>query len=143
MAARDRGLPVARANRRRGEIEAVIDGERRILCLTLGALSELETAFGVDDLAALGAHFARGRLRADDLVRVLAAGLRGAGNLFSDEEVAAMGIDGGIVAAARIATELLEAAFADESEAAGGAPPNPMTPQQATRSRERKAPGRA
>lgn len=24
-----------RANRRRGEIEAIIDGERRILCLTL------------------------------------------------------------------------------------------------------------
>ena len=30
-----------RANRRRGEVEAEMDGERRILCLTLGALAEL------------------------------------------------------------------------------------------------------
>ena len=28
----------ARANRRRGEIEAVFEGERKVLCLTLGAL---------------------------------------------------------------------------------------------------------
>jgi hypothetical protein len=132
-----------RANRRRGEIEAMIDGERRILCLTLGALAELETAFGVDDLAALGAHFARGRLRADDLVRVLGAGLRGAGNLFSDEEVAAMSIEGGLAAAARIAADLLEAAFADERGEAGGDRQNPPLPQQAMPVRGLEAPGLA
>lgn len=109
-----------RANRRRGEVEAVIDGERRILCLTLGALAELETAFGVEDLAGLAAYFAKGRLKAADLLRVIAAGLRGGGNLFSDEEVAGMNVEGGIGASARIASELLESAFND-----GRQPANP------------------
>ena len=102
-----------RANRQRGEVEAMIDGERRILCLTLGALAELETAFGVADLSELAAYFASGRLKAADLVRVIGAGLRGGGNLFPDEEVADMNVEGGVTACARIATELLEAAFSD------------------------------
>ena len=33
-------MRAGRANRQRGEIEAVMDGERRILCMTLGALGE-------------------------------------------------------------------------------------------------------
>ena len=33
------------ANRRRGEIAATLDGRERRLCLTLGALAELEMAF--------------------------------------------------------------------------------------------------
>ena len=37
------------ANRHRGEIEAEIGGVRRRLVLTLGALAELEDAFGADD----------------------------------------------------------------------------------------------
>ena len=53
-------LRYGRANRHRGEIEALIDGERRILCLTLGALAELETAFQADDLTALAERFATG-----------------------------------------------------------------------------------
>jgi hypothetical protein len=39
-------------NRHRGEIEAELGGERMTLVLTLGALAELESAFGVDDLVA-------------------------------------------------------------------------------------------
>ena len=33
-------------NRHRGEIEAILDGKSYRLCLTLGALAELEHAFG-------------------------------------------------------------------------------------------------
>jgi uncharacterized phage protein (TIGR02216 family) len=36
-------------NRHRGEIEAMLDGRSYRLCLTLGALAELEYAFGEDD----------------------------------------------------------------------------------------------
>ena len=79
-----------RANRRRGEIEAMFDGERRILCLTLGALAELETAFAIDNLNELAARFSRGGLSARDIIRILGAGLRGGGNLYSDEDVAGM-----------------------------------------------------
>ncbi|MGK6315241.1 gene transfer agent family protein [Neorhizobium sp. DT-125] len=100
-----------RANRRRGEVEAMIDGERRILCLTLGALAELETAFAAGDLNGLAERFSSGRLKAADMIRVIGAGLRGGGNLFSDEEVAAMAVEGGIAGYARILGDLLAATF--------------------------------
>lgn len=101
-----------RANRRRGEVEAVMDGECRILCLTLGALAELETAFAVDDLSGLAARFSSGRLKAADMIRIIGAGLRGGGNLLSDDEVAAMSVEGGIEAYAAIVGELLTVTFA-------------------------------
>jgi hypothetical protein len=103
-----------RANRRRGEIEAEIGGERRILCLTLGALAELETAFSVDDLTGLASRFSAGRLKAADMIRILGAGLRGGGNLFSDEDVAAAAIEGGIAAYAALVRDLLAATFLGE-----------------------------
>jgi hypothetical protein len=105
-----------RANRRRGEVEAVIDGERRILCLTLGALAELETAFAAGDLNGLAERFSTGRLKAADMIRVIGAGLRGGGNLFSDEEVAAMSMEGGIAGYARIVGDLLAATFGGSEE---------------------------
>lgn len=104
------------ANRRRGEIAAVIDGETRILCLTLGALAELESAFEADNLAELAARFSSGRLPAADMIRIIAAGLRGGGNLFTDAEVAGMAIDDGAAGSARIVTELLSAAFGNAGE---------------------------
>jgi hypothetical protein len=112
----------SRANRRRGEVEAVMDGERRILCLTLGALAELETAFAVDDLTGLAARFSSGRLRAADMIRIIGAGLRGAGNLLSDEEVAGMSVDGGLSTYAAIVGDLLTATFSGQEK---HAPANP------------------
>jgi len=112
----------ARANRHRGEIEACLDGETRVLCLTLGALAELETAFAVDSLTGLAERFSSGRLRADDLIRIIGAGLRGAGNLFSDEDVAGMMVADGIAGFARIAAALLHATFGPGGEAAAPHP---------------------
>ena len=40
-------------NRHRGEVLARLDGRDYRLCLTLGALAELEAAFAVDDIATL------------------------------------------------------------------------------------------
>ena len=115
----------ARANRQRGEIEAVLDGERRVLCLTLGALAELETAFAVDSLTGLAERFSSGRLKAGDLIRIIGAGLRGGGNLFSDEDVAAMAVADGLSGFARIAAELLQATFGPGAEARPENPPEP------------------
>lgn len=106
-----------RANRRRGEVEAVINGERRILCLTLGSLAELETAFAADSLSGLARHFQPGRLRAEDLIAILGAGLRGGGNRVSDEDVACMSVEGGLAGLARLAGELLTAAFGLDEDA--------------------------
>ena len=59
------------ANPRRGEAAVELGAKRYTLCLTLGALAELEHAFGVADLAALGERFAGGRLSARDLLTLL------------------------------------------------------------------------
>ena len=75
------------ANRRRGEIAAELDGKPYRLCLTLGALAELEATYAADDLGALVERFARGKLSALDMIRVIGAGLRGAGNAVADDEV--------------------------------------------------------
>ncbi|AXS42505.1 gene transfer agent family protein [Breoghania sp. L-A4] len=106
------------ANRRRGEIEAELGGERRTLCLTLGALAELEDAFGAEDLGALARRFGEGRLAARDALKVLGAGLRGAGEPVSDHEVAAMTARGGAAGYAGIVAELLRVTFGgDEADA--------------------------
>jgi hypothetical protein len=105
------------ANRYRGEIDADLGGKKRVLVLTLGALAELESAFGAADLVALAERFGSGRLSASDIVRIIGAGLRGAGEAVSDDDVAAMRADGGAAAFVRIAAELIAATF--DGEAAG------------------------
>uniref|UniRef100_Q07QC2 Gene transfer agent (GTA) like protein n=1 Tax=Rhodopseudomonas palustris (strain BisA53) TaxID=316055 RepID=Q07QC2_RHOP5 len=101
------------ANRYRGEIDAELGGRRRTLVLTLGALAELEAAFGAADLVALAERFGSGRLSARDLVRIIGCGLRGAGEAVSDDEVAAMGTEGAAAGYVRIAAELIAATFDD------------------------------
>jgi hypothetical protein len=101
------------ANRHRGEIEAEIGGKTRTLVLTLGALAELEEAFGAEDLLALSERLATGRLKARDLARIIGAGLRGAGDTLSDEDVGAMTINGGLQASVRIAADLITATFGE------------------------------
>ncbi|MCY0094444.1 gene transfer agent family protein [Hoeflea ulvae] len=132
-------------NRHRGEIAAEFDGETRLLCLTLGALAELESAFGVANLMELAGRFEAGRLSAGDIIRIVGAGLRGAGNRLSDEDVAEMSTEGGAVGFARIATELLWVSFGGEQADAISnttpdreghvplRPENPPGPQVATR----------
>lgn len=105
-----------RANRHRGEVEAMLGGERRILCLTLGALAELETAFAVEDLQGLAARFSSGRLKAADMIRVIGAGLRGGGNVYSDEDVAGLDFEGGVAGCAVIVGKLLSATFSSEAK---------------------------
>ncbi|MEQ8267646.1 MAG: gene transfer agent family protein [Parvibaculum sp.] len=99
------------ANRHRGEIEAVLDGERVTLVLTLGALAELEHAFGGEDMLALAARFETGRIPAADAIRVIGAGLRGAGYERSDAEVARMTAEGGAGGFIAIVADLLSATF--------------------------------
>ncbi|HWV55563.1 gene transfer agent family protein [Pseudorhodoplanes sp.] len=98
-------------NRHRGEIEADIGGRRRTLVLTLGALAELEAAFGEGDLVALAERFAKGRMSARDLISIISAGLRGAGESVSDDEVARMAVPGGAEGYVRITADLLDATF--------------------------------
>ncbi|MFN7164201.1 MAG: GTA-gp10 family protein [Hyphomonas sp.] len=77
-------------NAARGETLVTIDGAPRRLCLTLGALAEIEAAFGCTRISELEA-----RLRAPsaaDLMVVLAALLRGGGEMDSAARVNEAGI---------------------------------------------------
>jgi hypothetical protein len=66
-------------NGARGEVGAELAGASRRLCLTLGALAEIETVLGVEGVAALADRLRI--LSARDLLVVLAALLRGGGEL--------------------------------------------------------------
>jgi len=101
------------ANARRGEICAVFEGEERVLCLTLGALAELEARLGAGDLVGLSERFSAGRVTARDLTAIIGAGLRGGGNAISDDGLARMAIEGGLRGAAEIAARLLRATFGE------------------------------
>ncbi|MFK8034283.1 MAG: gene transfer agent family protein [Hyphomicrobiales bacterium] len=99
------------ANRHRGEIDAKFDGREYTLCLTLGALAELEDAFGADDLLDLTDRFQGGRFKARDLTRIIGAGLRGGGHSLTDEDVSDMRPEGGLTGLARLVTRLLSITF--------------------------------
>ena len=103
-------------NHRRGEISAVLDGKEYILCLTLGALVELESAYGGEDLLQLAARFETGRIMAGDAIRIIGAGLRGAGENISDDKVAGMSVEGGALGFVRIVARLLTATFGSPDE---------------------------
>jgi hypothetical protein len=98
-------------NPHRGEIEARLDGRLYTLCLTLGALAELEHAFGHEDMLALAERFQSGRLSARDAQRIIAAGLRGAGHDIADDAVARMQADGAAAGFVDIVARLLTATF--------------------------------
>lgn len=99
------------ANRQRGEIEATFDGRTYTLCLTLGALAELESSLAAGDLMGLARRFEEGKLAAADAVKVIGAGLRGGGNDIDDATVARMRIDGGAAGYVTVVAELLAATF--------------------------------
>ncbi len=100
-------------NLQRGEISAVFEGEERVLCLTLGALAELEARLQAGDLVGLSERFASGRVSARDLTAIIGAGLRGGGNAITDDDLARMSIEGGLRGVAEIAARLLRATFGE------------------------------
>ncbi len=110
-------------NPHRGEIIAELDGRKWRLCLTLGALAELEAALDAPDLVALAERFETGRLSARDLIAVIAAGLRGAGHDMADEEVARMASAQGVQGFVEAAARLLASAFPPAEAGQGGGAP--------------------
>jgi hypothetical protein len=118
------------ANKHRGEIDAVLDGKPYTLCLTLGALAGLESAFGDEDMLALATRFEKGRISARDCQRIIGAGLRGAGYDISDHAVAAMRSEGGAAGYVDVVARLLSATFAakpgEEAPNVEGQAPGPF-----------------
>jgi hypothetical protein len=76
------------SNYHRGDITLNLADETYTLRLTLHSLAELEAAFGVADLAALGERIGSGRLSAQDLIRLAGAAIRGGGTPLTDAALA-------------------------------------------------------
>jgi Phage tail tube protein, GTA-gp10 len=113
-----RDVKVHMPNPHRGEIEALLDGTPFNLVLTLGALAELEQAFGHDDMLSLAERFQSGRLSAVDAQRIIGAGLRGAGHEILDEAVGRMRAEGGAAGFVDIVARLLGATFGSHAGSA-------------------------
>ncbi|WP_439476115.1 GTA-gp10 family protein [Brevundimonas sp.] len=92
------------ANGARGEVVALLAGAERRLCLTLGALAEIETGLGLEGLSDLAKRMRA--LSALDLMTVLAALLRGGGDRALADELDRAGVD------PREAAEAVAKAFA-------------------------------
>jgi hypothetical protein len=127
-------------NPHRGEIEAHLDGRPYTLCLTLGALAELEHAFGHEDMLALAERFQSGRLSARDAARIIGAGLRGAGHDIADEAVSRMQADGGAAGFVDIVARLLSATFGIRPCGPAQAGADPMSPTSDHPSRKSRPP---
>ncbi len=95
-----------------GEVVLRIDGQDRVAKLTLGALAELEAELEAGTLIDLVQRFEGGAYSSRDVLALIVAGLRGGGWDVRRADLLAADIDGGPVAAARKAAELLARAFA-------------------------------
>ena len=100
------------ANPFAGEVALVIDGQRRVCKLTLGALAELEASLGTDTLVAVVERFEGAQFSSRDVLALLVAGLRGGGWRGTVDDLLSAEIAGGPVGAAKVAAELLARAFA-------------------------------
>ncbi|MCX8953560.1 gene transfer agent family protein [Ruegeria sp. NA] len=99
------------ANPWTGEVALTIDGERRVLKLTLGALAELEQELNTGSLVELVQRFEGGAYSSSDVLALIVAGLRGGGRDTSRADLLHAEIEGGPMAAAKAAAELLARAF--------------------------------
>jgi hypothetical protein len=103
-------------NRHRGEVGVRLGGRRHRLCLTLGALAELESELAAPDLVALAERFASGRPSGRDLLALLAAGLRGGGFGLAEAEIAGLTPDDGLPAVVAALADLLAVTFGGAAE---------------------------
>lgn len=100
------------ANPWAGEVALVIDGERQVLKLTLGALAELEAGLEAGSLIDLVDRFEGGAFSTRDVLALVVAGLRGGGWRGRTADLLSAEIEGGPLGAAKAAAELLGRAFA-------------------------------
>ena len=100
------------ANPFAGEVALVVDGQRFVCKLTLGALAELEASLGSGSLVELVERFEGAQFSSRDVLALIVAGLRGGGWRGSVDDLLSAEIADGPVGAAKVAAELLARAFA-------------------------------
>jgi hypothetical protein len=96
----------------RGDVTRIMNDERHVMRLTLGALAELEAGLQSGSLVDLVQRFEGGAFSTRDVLSLIVAGLRGGGWQGDARDLMHADIEGGPVAAARAAAALLVRAFA-------------------------------
>lgn len=99
------------ANPWTGEVALVVDGQRRICKLTLGALAELEAQLPEGSLLDLVTRLEQGGFSGRDVLAIIVAGLRGGGWPITAQDLLDADIEGGPLQAASVAAQLLARAF--------------------------------
>lgn len=117
------------SNLHRGDITLHLAGETYALRLTLQSLAELEAAFGVADLAALGERLSNGRLSAQDIIRLAGAAIRGGGAPLTDAALAAEVDARDMPALVEALGRLFTLTFGGGAGGGEEAAPNPSLPQ--------------
>lgn len=85
-------------NGARGEVSLDVAGKKRVLCLTLGALAEIESAFGCASLSDLQVRMRR--LSAAELLQIVSMLMKGGGERVEPGELAQLHIQPAAAAAA-------------------------------------------
>lgn len=95
----------------RGEVTLNVDGEPRVMRLTLGALATLEARLECGSMMDMIGRFENGAFKVRDIISLLAAGLNGGGWAVTEAQLMQTQIDGGPMRAAEAAGALLRVTF--------------------------------
>lgn len=112
-------------NAKRGETLWTFRGRDYRLCLTLGTLAELEHHFASGGIAELGERLGQGSLSSRDVIALLAAGLRGAGEAMDRAALEALPVSEVLPDALDSIAAMLQAAFGEAQEGEGTRGPFP------------------
>ena len=99
------------ANPYQGEATLSINGKEYAMRLSLGALAELETKLSCASLVSFVEKFESGTFRTADMVLLLHAGLKCSGWHGDEQDLMKSCVDGGPLAAAKAAGNLLRVTF--------------------------------
>ncbi|MEQ9518798.1 MAG: gene transfer agent family protein [Parvibaculum sp.] len=120
-------------NRLRGEVALKANGRTYTLCLTLGALAELESAYGGEDILSLAERFSSGVLTSNEAMTLLAAALKGGGEAVDHHDLAEMKFEHGMAGLIRTLADLLSVTFGGQADPAASSAPQIKEAQEAPR----------
>ena len=106
-------------NKRRGEVALQAGGETFTLCLTLGALAELEDIYGGEDILAIASRFSSGNLTSRDAVNLLKASMKGGGHNVNAIDFDQLSFEGGMAGLIGTLAMLLQVTFSTEFSVSG------------------------
>lgn len=98
-------------NKYRGCIAQDFNGFSYNLCLTLGALAELEEALNCQNISCLFKKFQEGYFSTQDIIKILGIALRAGGSDIQDKDIHKWPLDRGFLIYVNTVSRLLQETF--------------------------------